>query len=445
MANSMETQVCSVFFRHARDMLWMMPGRSLVFGWAKVTSTSGSSVCGIEAIAKQMDSFCANAGLSNDSVLIGQLSKNSVCFFIDDTIFDSGLLLAGLSSDTSVGEQTSGTSHTRGTAEAYHTHVGLCKVDDPIALDERLLAHAGLAMWDGLDAAEDTVSWYDESLFEDTKAIGRIKGLIHQAIVERQMVIYLQPVYECRQDGRIVGAEALVRWQFPQYGLLLPNLFLPVVEKVGMIADIDMQVLDEVCLFQAGRLGKGEACVPIAVNLSRETLLSGKDIVSRIVTVVDSHDIDPGLIQFELLEGSVNSINRGGTRLAQIATHIGELRQHGFKILLDDYGTGASNIKTLLAVPFDILKFDKEMVSGCVDPSVACIVRHLVLCMKELGREVIGEGVETLEQLGYLEQMGCECAQGFLLSHPLPTPEFARMLDDEPPLSSISEKIRAYG
>lgn len=294
-------------------------------------------------------------------------------------------------------------------------------------IDERMLAFAGLAMFFPGSGKAD--NWFHDEMLEDERMVGFIKGLVVKARDEKQLTIRLQPVFECCRDGSVVAAEALVRWHYPGFGEMMPSLFLPIVEKLSLTEVIDLHVLAEVCAFQRKRIDQGAKTVPVAVNLSRDDMVLHHDFAERAIEIVNAHHLHHSLVQFELVESALAVGERNDLHYGAIKSQIEQFRAQGFKVLIDDYGAGMSNIKTIYSVPFDALKIDKFVVDGCEDPILSCVLRHLVSCMADLGRDVIAEGVESGRQIDVLESLGCSYIQGFYRSRPLTLCDFVNLLD----------------
>lgn len=294
-------------------------------------------------------------------------------------------------------------------------------------IDERMLAFAGLAMF--FPASGRTCNWFHDEMLEDERMACFVESLVVKACDEKQLTIRLQPVFECRRDGSVVAAEALVRWHYPEFGEMMPSLFLPIVERLSLTEKVDLHVLAEVCAFQRKRIDQGAKTVPVAVNLSRDDMVLHRDFADRAIKLVDAHQLQHSLVQFELVESALAVGERSDLHYGAIKSQIEQFRAQGFKVLIDDYGAGMSNIKTIYSVPFDALKIDKFVVDGCEDPVLSCVLRHLVSCMVELGRDVIAEGVESERQLDVLESLGCSHIQGFYRSRPLKLCDFANLLD----------------
>ncbi len=296
-------------------------------------------------------------------------------------------------------------------------------------IDEQMLAFAGLAMF--CPGREDACTWFHDEMLEDEQMTRFIEDLVLKAQEKRQLTVRLQPVFECRRDGSVVAAEALVRWHYPGFGEMMPSLFLPIVDKLALTEKVDLYVLAEVCAFQRIRSDQGAKTVPIAVNLSRNDMVLHQDFANRAIKIVDSYRLPHSLVQFELVENALAGGERIDLHYEAIKNQIKQFRAQDFKVLIDDYGAGMSNIKTIYSVPFDALKIDKFVVDGCEDPVLSCVLRHLISCMADLGRDVIAEGVESERQIDILESLGCSHVQGFCRSRPLRPSDFANLLDGE--------------
>jgi EAL domain-containing protein (putative c-di-GMP-specific phosphodiesterase class I) len=415
-------------FMKAQALIWRNPHTRLVFGWLKVQGAAEGADEGFLPASADEGSIAvcesALAEFLGPDALCERLWGGNIGFFADPDGFSPSDLLRTLQ------DALVRFSGRRSLPEEgrVRLNLGLCETEGFETVDERLLAFAGLAMFSAPAICGSSFHWYSESLFENADSRQMLERYVLRALDRKQFSIRLQPVCDSTQDGRVVAAEALVRWTYPGFGEMSPALFLPLVEKLGLMRNLDLFVLDEVCLFQKKRISADAPLVPIAVNLARSDLLSDIDFSSRAMAIVDGHALDHSLVQFELLEGSL-SPGGGQGHLIAVASQIAFLRDCGFKISIDDYGAGASNIETLCSVPFDVLKLDKSLIDRCHDDTVACVLRYILQCMDELGKEVVAEGVETRDQLMRLSDMGCSYVQGYLFSKPLRIADFAKLLD----------------
>lgn len=244
---------------------------------------------------------------------------------------------------------------------------------------------------------------------------------LRRALERNEFILHYQPQVDL-DSGRIVGAEALLRWQRPDHGLISPMDFIPVLEDNGLISEVGEWVLHEAC--QRCRQWQDEGLPPfrIAVNLSARQFHNG-DIRAITRRVLDATRLDPKWLELEVTEGIV-LLNAD----AVIRT-MHDLNADGASFALDDFGTGYSSLSYLQRLPVARIKIDRSFVTHITsNPSDAAIARAVVGMAHSLGMSVIAEGVETEGQLGFLRGIGCEEIQGFLFSRPLPENEFAALL-----------------
>jgi len=238
------------------------------------------------------------------------------------------------------------------------------------------------------------------------------------AIADGQLRVLYQPQARVR-DGRIVAVEALVRWQHPELGLLLPDRFIPLAEHTGTIRQLTRHVLDQALAQCRAWLDRGFE-VGMAVNVSARDLLDASFRTDVIDSLRRAH-VPAQLLQLELTENTI--LNDSARARAVIMS----LRGHGVRFAIDDFGAGHSSISYLRRLPVEVLKIDKSFVLGMSDnQDDAIIVRSTIDLGHNLRLKVIAEGVETQEVWRKLAALGCDMIQGFGLSRPLPAAEIAR-------------------
>ena len=244
-----------------------------------------------------------------------------------------------------------------------------------------------------------------------------IESEMHTALEEKQFVIFLQPKVKL-SDESLIGAEALVRWRHPKKGLLTPDKFIPVFESNGFIVRLDEYVCEEVCKFIRGWMDAGVKPVPISVNLSRLHIYSG-DIIKYLTDIVKKYDIAPELLRIEVTE---TLFMADTDELNSVLT---ELHSLGFKVEMDDFGSGYSSLNMLRTVPVDTVKIDKDFFGDEMNADKGkIVVGHTISMAKDLEMEVIAEGVETKEHVAFLKNSKCDVGQGFFFSKPMPLTDF---------------------
>jgi diguanylate cyclase (GGDEF)-like protein/PAS domain S-box-containing protein len=280
-----------------------------------------------------------------------------------------------------------------------------------------LIAKADLAMYDAKQNGRNSLSRYRSQSNVPVVATLDFEAELRQAIDREQFVVHYQPIISV-ETGRSVGAEALVRWQHPQRGLLGPNEFIAFAENHGLIAPIGEFVLHTACM-QLRRLGlRPRDAFSISVNVSAHQFQK-PGFVETISSAVALHGIDPRRLDIEITESVVMS-NTG----AVVAT-LDRLQALGVKLSIDDFGTGYSSLAYIKNFPINTLKIDRSFVTDIARSFTdQAIAKTIVTLAHSLGMRVVAEGVETAEQLALLRSFGADCFQGFLVSRPLSSADF---------------------
>ncbi len=258
-----------------------------------------------------------------------------------------------------------------------------------------------------------------------------ILGDMRRATEENELKLYLQPKISL-ENTQVCGAEALLRWDHPELGRIPPNEFIPLAESAGSISIITEWVVERT-IQQCSHLRNHDINLPIAINLSGQDLMNNK-LPGMISAALKRHDIDAGQLILEVTEEAVvHDIERA-------ALVLGELKTMGCMTSLDDFGTGYSSLSHLQQLPVDELKIDRTFVTQLPDdPQNAAIVKSVIELAHNLGLEVVAEGVETTAALRWLREQGCERAQGFYLSKPMPAELFVNWLRSWERLASEQE------
>ena len=241
------------------------------------------------------------------------------------------------------------------------------------------------------------------------------------AIKEKQFRIFFQPKYDLNTE-QIVGAEALVRWNHPVQGFLLPNNFIPVYEKNGFITDVDTYVWERTCEVIAQWKDMGLKRVPVSVNVSRKDIYN-TDLPKTLGRILDKYKLEPQDLHLEITETAYTEDS------LQLIEGVLKLKERGFVIEMDDFGSGYSSLNMITELPIDILKLDMRFIQAKQKPqSTVDMIKFVIDLAKKLDFEVIAEGVETKEQAQMLRNLGCDYAQGYYYSKPVPCEDVAQML-----------------
>ena len=287
-----------------------------------------------------------------------------------------------------------------------------------------LMRNADLAMYRAKENGRNNFQFYAPEM--NIKAVERLKLETHlrTAITKQELMVYYQPKVNVLSN-EMTGMEALLRWDHPEMGFVSPALFIPVAEDSGLINDIGDWVLRQVCLQARLWQAQGYTIVPIAVNLSARQLKQGS-LADRILTILRDAGLDAKYLELEITESMLMDMGE-----ADLAT-LEQLRAAGIMLSLDDFGTGYSSLSRLKTLPLDRLKIDQSFVRDIVtDPDDASIVRATAVLAHALGMLVTAEGVETQEQLDFIQSLDCEEYQGYLFSRPIPAAEVARFFQSE--------------
>lgn len=263
---------------------------------------------------------------------------------------------------------------------------------------------------------------YNEKIGNELIEAKKIADDMRKALAEKEFKVYFQPKIDLK-TGEITGAEALVRWEHPQLGLIGPDRFIPIFERNGFIIKLDKYVFEEVCINIRSWIESGYEIVPVSVNVSRIDFLCSS-FVSDYSEIKKKHKITDQLIEIEITE----SIAFGSENLEEVFSIMNEFRDAGFEISIDDFGSGYSSLGLLKKMPANTLKLDKMFLDNIEDYNSQVIVSNIVNMAKKLKLNVVSEGVETDIQVKLLRDMGCDMAQGFIFAKPQPIVSFVNLI-----------------
>lgn len=306
--------------------------------------------------------------------------------------------------------------------ELYLTaSIGISAWPEDAADAETLLKNADLAMLRAKEQGRNTLRFYDSAMDASTRAQLVLENDLRRALVQGEFVIFYQPLL-ASGTRRIVSFEALVRWNHPQHGLLMPDDFIPQAESLGLMDSIDSWVLPAACRQLREWRRNYDLPLRIAVNLSARAFQSGK-LVSRLKQILGETGLAPENLELEITEhAAMQDVD------ATIAI-LEELKSLGIRTLLDDFGTGYSSLGYLRQLPVSAIKIDKAFTRDLLaDPVDTAIVEALIPLAHSLGMAVVAEGVENDDQRGFLERHGCDFLQGYCFYPPLPAEECAAIL-----------------
>ena len=291
-------------------------------------------------------------------------------------------------------------------------------------LDEATLRrNAAAAMAHAKRSGRNTFEFYSAELNSASLERLSLETQLRRAIPRGELLLHYQPKIEFA-SGRVVGAEALVRWMRPGVGMVPPAQFIPIAEEIGLIVEIGEWVIETVCAQMAAWRAAGLGDVKVAINVTRHDMVAG-GLVRAVAGAMTRHRIERGQLVIELTESMLVD------RVEQTRKQLEELRGFGVELAIDDFGTGYSSMNYLKRFPFDELKIDKSFIDGTPhDPTDCAIVKATIVLAHSMGMRAVAEGVESAAQRDLLHSLGCDSCQGFLYSKPLAAAAFqARLLE----------------
>ena len=306
--------------------------------------------------------------------------------------------------------------------EAHHStlSIGIALVSSADKAVDEVLQRADLAMYQAKAAGRDTLCFYDPSMHAQANERAALEEDMRAGMATGQFEVYYQPQVD---HGRIVAAEALLRWHHPQRGFVSPAVFIPMAEESGLILPLGQWVLEQACATLAQwALDPVLAELSLAVNVSPRQFRQA-EFVQQVLGTLASTGAAARRLKLELTEGLLlHDVGESAARMT-------ELKSYGVGFSLDDFGTGYSSLSYLKRLPLDQLKIDQSFVRDVLtDPNDASIVRTIVALGSSLGLQVVAEGVETAAQQQFLERQHCHAWQGYLLSRPVPLEEFVALV-----------------
>ena len=297
---------------------------------------------------------------------------------------------------------------------------------------EALIQHASFAMLQAKEAERGSIEYYSETVGQAAQGRARIASALREAVGRDEFALYYQPQVSA-ETRKIIGCEALMRWNSPILGPVSPVVFIPVAEDSGLIEQLGLWALETACKQAKAWREAGFEKIVVSVNISGNQLRQSS-FVEAVRRGLAECDIESSWIELELTESILMRDVEGA-----VATVRG-LKELGLRLAIDDFGTGYSNLAELSRFPADRLKIDQSFVRGLERPECAAIARTIISLGHALGLDVIAEGVETVEQAHTLKEWGCQEFQGYLFGHPMTAEEFTARLreSNSPPARSLS-------
>jgi len=288
------------------------------------------------------------------------------------------------------------------------TNINIRKCEDGASIARRSIKKDALKYY----------AFYQDAMINSVEEEAWIYLHMESALEHGEFKMYLQPKYSISTNN-IVGAEALVRWINPEKGLIIPLKFIPLFESNGFITKLDHFIWEEACKCLANWRNLGYPLIPISVNVSRKHLMD-LEYISVLDYLLDKYNLDKNYLELEITETLEEP---------DVQYKLNILKQKGFKLLMDDFGSGYSSLNTLKDTVFDVVKIDREFLTNFISSIKGQrIVEHTINMTKDIGMDVVAEGVETLDQANFLHSCGCDVVQGYLYSKPIPINEFNDLL-----------------
>lgn len=301
---------------------------------------------------------------------------------------------------------------------------GVYKITDRTVPVEKMCDRAFLVADSIKGHYNQWVAVYDDVLRDKLLREQAITESMETALTEGQFAVYLQPKYWLRDDT-LAGAEALARWIHPELGFLSPAEFIPLFEKNGFITRLDRFVWEQTCKLLRSWREQGYPALPVSVNVSRADVYQ-EDLPETLSNLVKQYGIEPRQLHLELTESAYTENPN------QIVAMVDELRRRGFVIEMDDFGSGYSSLNMLNQVRFDILKLDMKFIqTETAKPGEMSLMRFVVKLAKWMNLSIVAEGAETKAQVERLREVGCDYAQGYFFSRPLPIEKYEALMKQE--------------
>ncbi len=289
---------------------------------------------------------------------------------------------------------------------------------------DQLTKNADIAMYHAKSKGENNFQFYKTEL--NTNIVERLsfENDLHKAIENEEFVLHYQPIYS-NESKKITSMEALIRWNHPSRGFLVPDDFIPLAEETGYIREIGQWVTRQTCKQIKEWKKVGIENRRIAINISAQQL-GQKNEMNSIARLIEEEEVSPDCLELELTESCILENEDKAARIMH------KLRDSGFHHAIDDFGTGYSSLKFIKQLPINKIKIDRSFIKDIVaNKDDAAIVNAMIVMARSLKLKVVAEGVETQEQLNCLESMGCDETQGYLFSTPLPPQEIEKLLLEE--------------
>lgn len=300
--------------------------------------------------------------------------------------------------------------------------IGVYVIKDPLKSISVMLDYANIAKKTVKGRVGNPIAEYTEEMDKKMEIKKLITVSMEAALQHEEFITCMQPKYSLA-DKSLIGAEVLVRWKHPDMGMLSPLIFIPLFEENGFIEKLDLYMFEATCKMIEKWKCAGIKKIPrISVNVSRVTL-EKKDLVQEFILIAHKYDVKPNFLEIEITEGALEN------NTEKIINIINEIKNAGFYVSIDDFGSGYSSLSILKDMPADIIKIDKEFLSETIDSVKGKkIINNIIKMSKELKLEIVAEGIETKEQAEELNTMGCDIAQGYYFAKPMTLENFENII-----------------
>lgn len=270
------------------------------------------------------------------------------------------------------------------------------------------------------------IAYYDVDQYRKTLKSQQLMREMETALKEQQFKVYYQPKYDITGEKPVlVSAEALVRWEHPDLGLLYPSMFIPLFENNGLITELDRFVWEEAAAQIRRWRDKYGFAFPLSVNVSRLDMLDG-ELTNVLLDIVRKNGLAPSDMYIEITESAYTE------NFEQLIRQVDRMREVGFRIEMDDFGSGYSSLNMLSSITIDILKLDISFIRNMFGSEKNLRMLQMMMYIKDtLQVPVVAEGVETKEQLDLLKEIGCDIVQGFYFSKPIPAQSFEKLIEEK--------------
>lgn len=299
--------------------------------------------------------------------------------------------------------------------------VGVAEYPEAARLTLDLINCAEIVMFKAKKLGKDSIQYFDAPILSEFLQNVSIENKLKEAVFNQNFTINFQPQYYVA-DKKMRGMEALIRWRDNDGKMISPAVFIPIAEKNGTIVPIGMWVIEESIKAFCDWKKKTACSVVLSLNISAIQYMRA-DFIDNLLGIIKKYHVNPRELELEITESVLIE------NFKEITEKMCILRDYGIRISLDDFGTGYSSLSYLKGLPIDTLKVDKSFIDTSItDENTRIITETIIVMAKKLGFETVAEGVETEEQFQYLEEIGCDCIQGYLLGKPMPKEEIEQLL-----------------